>query len=425
MKTSRALALIAAVAVVPRLAILLHERGTILAQYTEKNDTFASVFVHSGTFGLIPGIPSAYTQPLYAFFLIPIYWIFGRHWEAVGVAQILVAVATAFVVYAIGRRFVSPRVGLIGALIATLNPYLLWHDVHVNREILDGVLAASLVFLTMLVAEKPRRARLGAALGLVLGVAVLGNARLLALTVVLALFLLWQAGRAVWGSIALLFVGTAIVVLPWMIRNDVSVGCFTITTDARALWKANNVNTYSVLAHGGALDDVPAIPGAPPTPQDAASIYESQHRIVKVDECAQMRFYQRRAERFVLHHPLTKLHLAVQAMGMLWDPRSVLTIGRSERGTFVDTARRWVEPLYAIPLFVLGAIGFFLLPRRLAYLLVTMLAYQTLAAAAFAGFTRYRVPWDFTFALGAAATLSWLAERVRTGSAGASLYSPP
>jgi 4-amino-4-deoxy-L-arabinose transferase-like glycosyltransferase len=411
MTRGRALALIAAVAVVPRLVILLHERGTILAQYTEKNDNFAVVFVHSGTFGLIPGVPSGYTQPLYAFFLIPIYWIFGRNWVAVGLAQILVAVATAWVVYAIGRRFVSARIGLFAALIATLNPYLLWHDVHVNREILDGVLAATLVFLTMLAAERPRSLRVGAALGAVLGVAVLGNARLLGLTVVLALFLLWQAGRAIWRSAALILVGTALVVLPWMARNQVSVGCFTITTDARALWKANNVHTYSVLAHGGALDDVPAIPGAPPTPQDAAGIYASTHKIVKVDECAQMRFYQRRAEHFVVHHPLTKLHLAVQAMGMLWDPRSVLTIGRSERGTFVDTARRWVEPLYAIPLFVLGAIGFFLLPRRLAYLLVIMLGYQTLAAAAFAGFTRYRVPWDFTFALGAAATISWLLDR--------------
>ena len=32
-----------------------------------------------------------------------------------------------------------------GALLATLHPYIVWHDVHLNREILDQALAAALV----------------------------------------------------------------------------------------------------------------------------------------------------------------------------------------------------------------------------------------------------------------------------------------
>src|SRR5439155_13402397 len=103
------LALIAAAAIVPRLVVLLYERGNILTAFTEKSDDFARTFVATGTFGFIPGQPSAWTQPLYAFFLIPIYWIFGRVWWAVGGAQILVAVGTALLVYAIGRRLVSKR----------------------------------------------------------------------------------------------------------------------------------------------------------------------------------------------------------------------------------------------------------------------------------------------------------------------------
>ena len=60
--------------------------------------------MHHGTFGFIPGEPSAYTQPLYGFFLVPIYWIFGRTWWSVGGAQIVVATLTALLVYAIGAR---------------------------------------------------------------------------------------------------------------------------------------------------------------------------------------------------------------------------------------------------------------------------------------------------------------------------------
>ncbi|HEX9598269.1 MAG TPA: hypothetical protein VF963_02735, partial [Gaiellaceae bacterium] len=112
--------LIALAAIAPRLTVLLHERGRILTAFTDKSDDFAQTFVHHGTFGFIPGEPSAYTQPLDGFFLIPIYWIFGRNWWAVGGAQITVATATAFLVYAIGARVLSRRMGTIAAIVATL-----------------------------------------------------------------------------------------------------------------------------------------------------------------------------------------------------------------------------------------------------------------------------------------------------------------
>ena len=74
----------------------------------------------------------------------------------------------------------------MAAVIATLQPYLIWHDVHGNREILDQLLGAALFGLTLLTIAR-RSAWLGVALGLVSGVAVLSNARLLVLPVVLAL----------------------------------------------------------------------------------------------------------------------------------------------------------------------------------------------------------------------------------------------
>src|SRR5881396_1277721 len=94
--------LVAAAAVVPRLVVLLHERGEITAAYVDKGDVFARTFLAGGTYGLIPGVPSAYTQPLYGFFLVPLYWVFDRSWVTVGLAQIAVAVATAILVYELG-----------------------------------------------------------------------------------------------------------------------------------------------------------------------------------------------------------------------------------------------------------------------------------------------------------------------------------
>jgi 4-amino-4-deoxy-L-arabinose transferase-like glycosyltransferase len=398
--------LVAAAAVLPRLAVLLHERGTITAAYVDKGDVFARTFLAHGTYGFIPGRPSAYTQPLYGWFLIPLYWIFTRSWIVVGLAQIAVAVATALLVYEIGRRWISPLAGLLGALAATLHPYLVWHDVHMNREILDELLAAVMVLLTLLVLDR-RSVPLALALGAALGLAILGNVRLVLLPLVVAAFLLITRRPAI---VVAAIVACAVVVAPWVVRNRASVGCTTLTTDGRALWKANNPNTLRTLEHGKWIDDVPALPGSPPSPQDAGAIYAKTGRVVRTNECAQMRHYRHLAIRFMEHHPGEKAKLAGVAARMLWQPAVTRTEGRRGAGTSLDFGRRVVEPAYMIVLYALGLVGLLFVPRRLAALALALLVYDTLTAMLFAGETRYRVPWDFLIALCAAATV----ERVRT-----------
>ena len=409
--TRRLWLLVALVAAVPRLVVLAVERRDILTAFTEKSDDIATTFVHSGTFGFIPGEPTAWTQPLYAYFLIPIYWIFGRSWLAVGLIQTLVAVATAVLVYEVGRRFVSPKVGALAAVVATLNPYLVWHDVHENREILDQLLAAAIVLLVLLVVER-HSLWVAGALGIALGLAILGNTRLLFLPLVVCAFFL-RRGRFTWTAIGATLAACVLALTPWFVRNRVSVGCFTLTTDTRALWKANNVNTYGVLAHGGWIDDVPPLPNEPPTPEFAGAYYKVYGKVKHVDECERMRFYRHLVVDFWRDHPGEKAKLAGQAAGMLWNPQAIKTQGRSESGGFVDKLRSWAQPVYSIPLFTLAAIGLALLPRRLALLGMALLAYQTLVAMGFAGATRYRVPWDFLLALAASAVVWHVDERRR------------
>jgi 4-amino-4-deoxy-L-arabinose transferase-like glycosyltransferase len=402
----RARTIVAAAAVLPRLAVLAAERGDILAEFTEKSDDFARTFVDSGTFGFIPGEPSAWTQPLYGFLLVPIYWLFGRDWLAVGLVQIGLALATALLVYELGRRFVSPRAGLAAALVATLNPYLVWHDVHVNREILDGLLAAALVLLALLAAER-RSPGLAVAAGAVAGLAVLGNARLVGVPLVLVGFLLWRT-RAPVAAGAL--VATAVLVcVPWVVRNRVEVGCTVLTTDTRALWKANNEQTYEILARGGWIDDVPRIPGSPYTPEEAGALYLQTGRRVHVDECAQMRLYRGLVTDFWRDEPGEKARLALQSTALLWDPR---VRGREGSGGAREALRTW-SALYFAPLFVLGAVGLLLVRRELAVLTLALLAYGTLAAMVFVGTTRYRVSWDFLLAVPAGAVLVMAWDRFR------------
>jgi 4-amino-4-deoxy-L-arabinose transferase-like glycosyltransferase len=398
--------LVVAAAVIPRLVVLLIERDSILTAYTEKSDLIASTFVSSGTFGFLPGHPSGYTQPLYAGFLIPIYWAFGRSWLAVGVLQTTVAAATAFLVYRIGLR-VAPRAAALVAVVATLNPYLIWHDVHVNREILDQVVLAALVLAILVIVTRPSPA-LTVAVGALLGLSILGNTRLTALPLVIAVLVARRGRWRPFLSAAIVLVVAAACVTPWIVRNQVSIGCATLTTDGRALWKANNVNTYRTLAHGKWIDDVFQPKSFPPSAQDQARIWHRRHVLVPVNECKQMHMFEDLTKTFWRNHPVEKLKLMGQATQLLWDPRVHETQGRPGRGTWQDTARRIVEPVYVVPLYLAAAFGLFYASSAFAWLAGLLLAYNTAAAMLFAGTTRYRVPYDFLLALLAGAGIERL-----------------
>ena len=119
-------------------------------------------------------------------------------------------------------------------------------------------------------AERPdARARQRLA-GVVAGLAVLANSRLLLLPLVLAVFVAWDVrpAAALPSPGAVLVGAAALAVVPWVVRNQASVGCFTLTTDARALWKANNPATYEILAsRRSGSTRCPSCPGAPPWPE--------------------------------------------------------------------------------------------------------------------------------------------------------------
>ena len=205
----------------------------------------------------------------------------------------------------------------------------------------------------------------------------------------------------------------AVVVMPWVVRNEVSVGCATITTDARALWKANNSATLTTLQHGGWIDHVPQPKSFPPTPQDVFVHWQQTGVVLPYDECAQESEFQSKVIHFWIDHPGEKARLLPLDAKWLWQPSVVETRGRPGAGGWLDTLRTTAEPAYMIPLYLLGAIGLFLVPRFLAALAVLLLGYQTLVAMLFVGETRYRVPWDFLIALLAGTALVELARRVR------------
>jgi hypothetical protein len=196
-----------------------------------------------------------------------------------------------------------------------------------------------------------------------------------------------------------------VVVAPWLIRNDLDVGCLTVTTDARALWKANNLNTYATLKSGQWIDHVPQPKSFPPTPQDVYDHWVQTGVVLPYDECAQMNEFQSKVVSFWVHHPGAKAKLMPLDAEWFWQPQVVGVTDRPGQGTWLDTMRFYAEPAFMIVLYVLGAVGLFLVPRWFAALALSVLAYQTAVAMLFVGETRYRVPWDFLVALLASSAL--------------------
>ena len=403
MRPRRAALALVLVTALPRLVALLYERERIVLLNVDKGDIFARRFLADGTYGFIPGHPSAYTQPLYGWFVIPLYWIFGRHWEVVGLAQIAVACGTTLIVWQIGRHWLSSRAGLVAGVLVALHPYLVWHDVHMNREILDHFLAAATVFLTLQAAERFTPAR-GAVLGVVLGLGILGNVRLEALPLVVLGYIFFRGRRSLPAAAAVL-AAAAVVVMPWVVRNRADVGCWAVTTDARALWKANNLNTYATLKSGQWIDHVPQPTSFPPTPQDVYDHWVATGRVTPYDECTQVDMFQRKVISFWVHHPGAKAQLMPLEAQWLWQPQVVGVSDRPGQGTWLDTMRFYAEPTFMVAVYALAVIGLFLVPVWFSSLAVLLLAYQTLAAMLFVGETRYRVPWDFLVALLASSAL--------------------
>jgi hypothetical protein len=181
-----------------------------------------------------------------------------------------------------------------------------------------------------------------------------------------------------------------------------------LTTDGRALWKANNSQTYGLLSRGKWIDDVKDPPGHPfPNPEEARVIYQQGGGRSRIDECANQSYYQHKAWRFVREHPGAKAKLAGLAARMEWDPRTTASATDSGHGFL----RTWAQPVYTSLLYAFGLVGLLFAPRRFVALALLVLAYQTLAAVVFVGATRYRIPTDFLIAVLAAAVFERLLGR--------------
>ena len=177
------------------------------------------------------GDPTSMRPPLYPAFVAAIWSAAGRNnYQAIRIVQIGLSVATAYLVFLLGRELFSARSGRLAAAVVWLYPSLIFFDVTILTETLYTCLLLIFTLLVVRLVDVPRPATAALA-GVALGLTCLTRSSLWPLPFVLCPLLLFVIRgpmiRRV-AATACLFAASAAVIGPWAVRNTRLQGVVTI-----------------------------------------------------------------------------------------------------------------------------------------------------------------------------------------------------
>jgi 4-amino-4-deoxy-L-arabinose transferase-like glycosyltransferase len=192
--------------------------------------------------GEVPGglYPTAYYPPGYPLFLGALFWLVDLlpfdvdHLSALVGANVVLSVLTIPLVFALGRRLNGVTAGLVAAGVMAVLPNAIFHTGVALTETL--FLFLMVLMLLLAVATRPLARAPGTARLVVIGVLFALTALVRPVSLVLLpafLFLWWPAGtRAALRRTAVVAGAAALVILPWTVRN-------VVTMDSPILISAN------------------------------------------------------------------------------------------------------------------------------------------------------------------------------------------
>lgn len=183
--------------------------------------------------GLVPGgvYPTAYFPPGYPLFLGVLFWLFDllpfdvSHLGIATGANAVVSTLTVPLVFALGRRLNGVTAGLVAAAAIALLPNTIYNT---GVALTESLFLPMLVLLVLLAVPTPDVVRApGTARVLAVGVLFAATAlvRPVSLLLLPAFVFLWWPGsvKVALKRTALLVAGAAVVILPWTVRNAISM----------------------------------------------------------------------------------------------------------------------------------------------------------------------------------------------------------
>ena len=194
-------------------------------------DTLARNLIAGHGFSLSPNPPFAptlYRTPIYPYFLVVLYKLFGFGDFIVHLTQAIIGSITCCLAYVIARRYWEHRIALVAALLNAVYLFAVrFVAVKLSETVFTFLMCCAIGVLVY--AYQKRSVRWMAFAGVMQGVAILCRPEVLLFPpFLLALFLLLQSFRKKWLMMGLVLVACSVLVtVPWLVRNYSVTGKLT------------------------------------------------------------------------------------------------------------------------------------------------------------------------------------------------------
>lgn len=259
-----------------------------------------------------------YQSPFYAYFLAILYKVFGEGPWMPRVVQVVLGSLSPVLVYAMGTRLFSRRVGWIAGLLLCVYGPLVLEEVTLSKT--SPLIVVALIGVAAYLRYAPSAALGGlAAAGFALGWAVQGVAQWLLPFALLAAFLPWMAptlDQKRRGMAVAAFVGAGLVpVLPVVVWNTMQGGGVVLTSGGAGLnlYSGNNERATGLPASPSGVRDIPEY-----EEEDARRIAEKAVGGT-LTSAGVDRYWSGRAMTYIREHPGDWLALMVKKFTVLWN----------------------------------------------------------------------------------------------------------
>ncbi|MDD2688908.1 MAG: glycosyltransferase family 39 protein [Candidatus Omnitrophica bacterium] len=312
MKNKKWIFLLIILAFAVRLAVFLYFRAHQSIQAWEY-DAIARNLVNGYGFKNIYLNTTYYscTTPLYPFICAIVYKLFGINHDAIIILQIIVSSLICILVFDLGRRIASSKVGLIAGWLYVFHPGLIiYSTLNLHALILDAFLFLSTVWSFVYLREALTLKR-SLLTGTIAGLCILTRSTVIVFIPFgfIWLFLCYKKDnpkKVIINIISVLIV-TSLLVSGWVIRNFLvhKEFVFMTTTDAEVFWRGNNINATGT-SH---------IPSGGIVIKEDRPLY---NKIMTLSELEQRNLFRTEAINFIRKNPGKFIELFFKKLFYFW-----------------------------------------------------------------------------------------------------------
>ncbi|GIP35753.1 glycosyltransferase family 39 protein [Paenibacillus sp. J2TS4] len=220
-------------------------------------DAMVRQLLEIGVYAYNDSSPNALVTPGYPLFMAAIYWLAAYPWNDplpwIRMAQVLLSLLSVWMMYSITRQLSNTAGGLAAAFLAAVYPPFVWANGAILTEVLGIFLLLGYLWVQLRVFRSPTTLSALAA-GILLGLTVLVRPEYLPLLVVNYLFYwAWKKkAKEILKLFALSCLGLVLILMPWWIRNVVTLDEWVVTATQANPFKAG---TYPYKNYSDGLID--------------------------------------------------------------------------------------------------------------------------------------------------------------------------